>query len=152
MRLINSISLMPITHKVIPVSDAAATQVMSSSAKTILSGADTNGTFFLSEVCDVPGGGVPPHMHTKEDETFHILEGEVEFLMNGETLVSKPGTVVFAPRGSVHAFKPLTPIRMMVYISPAGLEKMFAELSRVGPTDPPARITEICGRYGISFV
>jgi uncharacterized cupin superfamily protein len=27
-----------------------------------------------------PDGGPPPHIHRNEDETFYVLEGEVEFL------------------------------------------------------------------------
>jgi uncharacterized cupin superfamily protein len=31
-----------------------------------------------------PGGGPPPHVHEREDEWFHVLEGEVEFFSGGQ--------------------------------------------------------------------
>ena len=41
-------------------------------------GRDTNGTISTIESYDPPGGGPPPHIHHREDETFQILEGEFE--------------------------------------------------------------------------
>ena len=52
-------------------------------------GRDTNGVVSAVESHDVPGGGPPPHIHSREDETFQILEGEYEFKVNGETLVAE---------------------------------------------------------------
>lgn len=47
----------------------------------------------------MPGGGALPHTHSREDETFQVLEGEYEVTVVGMTLHAKPGTTLFAPRG-----------------------------------------------------
>jgi mannose-6-phosphate isomerase-like protein (cupin superfamily) len=46
---------------------------------------DTAGSIGLVEVLDRPGEGPPPHVHGREDETFHILEGEYGFTCGGES-------------------------------------------------------------------
>jgi hypothetical protein len=52
-----------------------------------------------------PGGGPPPHIHTREKETFYVLEGNVEFLLGEQTVVAGPGDFVNVPRGTVHRFQ-----------------------------------------------
>jgi mannose-6-phosphate isomerase-like protein (cupin superfamily) len=72
---------------------------------TMLSSADCGEQFFVFHSETQPGGGPPPHVHTREDEVFLILEGEFEFLV-GDTIVSAgPGDTVFGPRDVPHTFK-----------------------------------------------
>jgi quercetin dioxygenase-like cupin family protein len=68
-------------------------------------GRDTNGTVSVVESHDVPGGGPPPHIHHREDETFQILEGDYEFMVGGKTVLAQPGTTLFAPRGIPHTYR-----------------------------------------------
>ena len=43
--------------------------------------------------------------------------------------------------------------RMLLFIAPCGIERMFDELAKLGPGPPDfAKITEICARYGVRFV
>ena len=62
-------------------------------------GSDTGGVVSAVESHDVPGGGPPPHIHHREDETFQILEGEYEWTVGGKTFVAQKGATIFAPRG-----------------------------------------------------
>ena len=62
-------------------------------------GRDTGGVVSVVESHDVPGGGPPPHIHHREDETFQILEGEYEWTVGGKTFIAKKGATIFAPRG-----------------------------------------------------
>jgi quercetin dioxygenase-like cupin family protein len=75
------------------------------------------------------GGGPPPHIHHREDETFQILEGEYEFTVAGQTFVAGKGATIFAPRGIPHTYRYLgqTPGRLMCVITPAGFEGFFEE-------------------------
>ena len=42
---------------------------------------------------EIPAGlGIPAHVHTREDEIFHITEGEIEFVIAGRRSVARPGT------------------------------------------------------------
>lgn len=126
-------------------------QVMASQVRYLLTGADTEGRLTMVEIRDVPGGGVPPHVHSREDEIFQVMEGEVEFLADGRTFVAGPGSVVFAPRGQVHSFTPRTPCRLIVSMTPAGIEDMFHALAALPPTAGPPDIVAVCARHGIEF-
>jgi quercetin dioxygenase-like cupin family protein len=50
-----------------------------------------------------PGGVAQPHDHPFE-ETYYILEGEVEALADGDTMVLRAGDVLWTGVGCVHAF------------------------------------------------
>lgn len=135
----------------IPAGEGHVEQVMASQVRYLLTGAETQGRLTMVEIRDVPGGGVPPHVHSREDEIFQVMEGEVEFMADGSTFVAGPGSVVFAPRGQVHSFSPRTPCRMVVSMTPAGIEDMFRALAALPPTAGPADIMAVCARQGIEF-
>jgi len=50
----------------------------------LATGEDTNGKYALWEAIVPPGGGPPPHVHSREEEGFYVLEGEITFTVNGE--------------------------------------------------------------------
>ena len=55
----------------------------------LATGEDTNGKYAIWEALVPPGGGPPPHVHSREEEGFYILEGEITFTVNGERLVAR---------------------------------------------------------------
>jgi len=120
-----------------------------------LEGKDTDGQYIHGEQYNPPGFTIPPHAHTQEDEVFHVIEGEVEFTVGGETKVLKTGDVCFAPKEVPHIYTVIgdKKARVVFSIYPAGLEGMFEELDAL-PAGPPdlEKVAEICGRYGVSFV
>jgi len=121
-----------------------------------LTGTDTDGQMMWLEDHNPPGAQIPPHVHTREDEVFRVLEGEVEFVIgNGDPLRLGPGDIAFAPRDIPHSWKVVsdTPARTIMTATPAGIEHMFAELGGLpeGPPDFP-KVAEICARYGITFI
>jgi quercetin dioxygenase-like cupin family protein len=65
---------------------------------------DTNGAFFLVEAMLAPGTEPPPHVHTREDELFYVLEGEFDVYVGKEAFKVKTGECVFLPRFRPHAF------------------------------------------------
>src|SRR3712207_6975936 len=87
-----------------------------------IGGQDTDGAFTLAEEVTPPQGGPPPHLHTREDETFHALERELEFVAGERTLSASAGSVFYAPRGVLHGFKNVgtTHSRMVVIITAWG--------------------------------
>lgn len=100
-----------------------------------------------------PGGGPPPHSHTNEDETFFVLEGEYEFLTDGQWLKAEPARAIQAMRGSVHTFRNVgaTPGKMLVFVTPSGMEKYLEEISSLSMPADLAKLLAISERYGISF-
>jgi quercetin dioxygenase-like cupin family protein len=104
----------------------------------------------------VPGGGPPPHIHHREDETFQILEGEYEWTVGGKTFIAEKGATIFAPRGIPHTYCYLgkTPGRLMCVITPAGFEGFFEEIGALSPPqqqDIP-RVMEIGKKYGLEIL
>jgi len=59
-----------------------------------LTSEDTGGAFSLFEGTIPPGGGPPPHVQHREDESFYVLEGEFEFLVGEDTIPAGAGSCV----------------------------------------------------------
>jgi len=49
--------------------------------------------------------GPPPHYHSKYHEVFVVLEGEMEFVVNGEQRLLQKGDAIDLPPKLVHTFK-----------------------------------------------
>jgi len=115
----------------------------------------------VKEVVVAPGQGVPPHTHTREDEYFCVLQGELTCQMHGFAgpVTLKAGDFLFLPRNVMHGFTNASgkEARMLVTVSPgAGTDQMFVDLEKACQkfTDPQQLMPEvmrICGSYGIMF-
>ncbi len=100
-----------------------------------------------------PGDGPPPHSHANEDETFTVLEGEFELLVEGQWVKLPVGEVAFAPRGGVHTFRNsgTTTGRILTFVSPGGFENYLEEIGPLSPATDMEKIIEISTRYGVTF-
>jgi mannose-6-phosphate isomerase-like protein (cupin superfamily) len=94
-----------------------------------VSGEQTDGRFCLIDMYVPPGGGPPPHRHDFE-ETFILLEGEMEATFRGEKSTVRAGDTVNIPANAPHQFHNTSakPVRMLCICSPAGQEKFFMEV------------------------
>jgi quercetin dioxygenase-like cupin family protein len=95
-----------------------------------------------------PGGGPPPHIHSREEESFYVLEGEITFQVGDDRFVAKAGTFANMPVGSLHSFRNDTDklARMIISVAPASLEKMFLKVGQpvaFGQQAPPPSKAEI---------
>ena len=118
-----------------------------------IDGADTGGAFAVVEHPFEIGALVRPHVHTREDEISIVLEGEIGFRSEDQTVVLKPGGYIIKPRNQVHAMwnAGSTPARMIEIIAPAGFEGFFrgyADLNDAGPPDPAA-VANLAAQYGL---
>ena len=95
----------------------------------LATGEETDGKYAMWEALVPPGGGPPPHIHSREEESFYILEGEITFTVGEEKIVATEGMFANMPVGSLHSFKNNTDkqARMIISVAPAGLERMFFE-------------------------
>src|SRR5438552_5750974 len=75
-----------------------------------------------------PGGGPPPHRHDFE-ETFVLLEGEIEAI-RGNKRVVRAGQTIKVPANTPHQFHNYSskPVRMLCICSPSGQEEFFKEV------------------------
>src|SRR5499425_578647 len=87
---------------------------------------DTNGAFCLVEATLAPGNEPPPHMHTREDELFYVLEGEFDVCVGKEAFKVVREECIFLPRFEPHAFVIRSPrLRLLTLFTPGGLEEVF---------------------------
>lgn len=130
----------------------------------LFSGAETGGQMCLTEVTIAPGIGPPPHVHTREDEQFFVLEGEVTFYVGDRRITAREGTAVFAPRNLPHRFcnEGTARARMLVMSTPGN----FDAFARDGGIEVPpgtresgrpddqaiARLIGACEPHGIRLL
>lgn len=120
----------------------------------------SRGEFALWEtLAPVGHAGPPPHRHLREDETFMVLEGELEVHVGDETHRAQAGSVVHVPRGAVHFFRNTSPepARFLVMVTPGGFERFFKEVGEEAldretaplPAGPPdvERLMAIAARH-----
>jgi quercetin dioxygenase-like cupin family protein len=120
---IESIFLKVKTYSVNP---SKTFRVFGEPVEILIPGEMTGGRSTTLTQVSPPGGGPPPHSHTNEDETFFVLEGEYEFLEDGEWRRGQPARAIQAMRGSVHTFRNVgtTPGKMLVFVAPSGMEQI----------------------------
>jgi quercetin dioxygenase-like cupin family protein len=110
-----------------------------------VSGDDTAGRFCVIDMHIPPGGGPPPHRHDFE-ETFILLEGEIEATFRGKKSVVRAGDTVNIPANAPHQFHNASskPTRLLCICSPAGQENFFREVGTpvATRTTPPPKLDE----------
>ncbi len=124
------------------------------------SGQETGGAIGFLEGTSPPGIGPPRHIHHACDEIFYILDGEFEFAFGEELVRATPGTVVFIPRGTVHAPKVVSekPGRVLVAFTPGGAERAFDEIAELASapggdgTPDPVKTQCVVLKYESEFV
>ena len=108
-----------------------------------VTGEDTNGRFCVIDMHIPPGGGPPPHRHDFE-ETFILLEGEMEATFRGQKSTVHAGETLNIPANAPHQFNNASPrpVRMLCICSPAGQEKFFTEVGVpvATRTTPPPKL------------
>lgn len=102
-----------------------------------------------------PGVGIPPHVHSNEDEIFRVIKGQVEIMVDGKTTILNEGDIAFAPKSVPHSWKVVgtEKAKMITSALPAGIEHLFQELAKL-PAGPPnfEKVTQICAKHGVNFI
>jgi quercetin dioxygenase-like cupin family protein len=120
-----------------------------------LTGADTRGAYSVFEYVIPPElGGPPTHIHSREDELFICVAGEVTVELDGVVHVFSAGSLLLMPRGVPHMFynAGTEEARVIAVVSPPGLERYYRDLSALpaGPRDM-AKIGKIMSAHGLSL-
>ena len=128
-----------------------------------LSGADTGGAYCLLDIGLAPGMTVPRHMHTREDEAYYVLSGELEVVVGDEVFILRAGDTLMAPRDIPHQLRSSGDVEnhYLIMFSPSGFEGFLkatavpAPDNAVAPTEPPAvavrNVHKLAANYGIQF-
>lgn len=114
----------------------------------------------------VPRNDSPPlHIHRTEDEVFHVLEGEITLLVDGETMGLGPGETLLAPRDVPHTYRVDSDTARLLVVTPSGDFESFVratarpaeELRLPTPSGPPSQeeqqaFAEVAARHGIDLI
>ncbi len=122
-------------------------------------GEETNEAFWALEGLADSHMAVPLHAHSREDEVWYVIEGEIKFFIGDESRIGAAGTVVYIPRGTPHTFQIVSDkARWFGFGTPAGLDGWFFETGEPAaaltlpppPTAPPdvAAIVASLQAYG----
>jgi quercetin dioxygenase-like cupin family protein len=155
----------PLMHETIlrQAGEGTTVGVVGDIYRFLATGEETNGAYALVDAIVPPGGGPPPHRHSREDEAFYVTEGEITFTIDGRQAIARAGTFASAPRGTLHSFRNNSQqtARMLIHVVPAGIEKMFLEIGVPLPpgatTGPPPdaasieKLIQIAPKYGIEL-
>lgn len=121
--------------------------------------AETGNTHFAFEATEPPGGGPPLHVHTREDEFFLVLEGEVSFFIDGRVTREGPGGSAFVPRGAAHCFRNCSDrmAKLLVLFTPGDIEGFFeygASADGLAPSDDVLieRLNQLAPPFGIEVL
>lgn len=133
----------------------------------LLKSSDTAGRYCLIDMHIPPGGGPPPHRHDFE-ETFVLLEGEMEAMFRGARTVVRAGETIHIPANAPHQFHNASDkaVRLLCICAPAGQEEFFAEVGvpvATRTTPPPpldeaaetafrAKAGALAGKYRTEFL
>lgn len=134
-------------------------------ATFLAEGKDTEGRYSVILMEERKGLEPPPHIHSQEDETFYVLEGEVSYFIEDQVIHATPGTYVYAPRGIQHTYALKTEeAKVLVSTYPAGFDKFVRELSVPVPEQlppipdgPPSaeeveKLIKIAAKHGIEII
>jgi mannose-6-phosphate isomerase-like protein (cupin superfamily) len=101
-------------------------------------GEETKGQFWAFEGLADRRMAVPLHVHSREDEYWYVLDGEILFVLDDRSFVGGAGTFVYIPRNMPHSFRVVSDqARWWGVGTPSGFEHFFFE------TGMPAQALEL---------
>ena len=110
-----------------------------------VAGKDTDDRFCVIDMHVPPGGGPPPHRHEFE-ETFILLDGEMQMTFRGNKSIVRAGDTINIPSNAPHQFHNASnhPVWMICICSPAGNDRFFLEVGVpvATRTTPPPKLDE----------
>jgi quercetin dioxygenase-like cupin family protein len=109
----------------------------------LVRGEQTSGSFSLIQI-EVQRGAEPPaHVHQREDESYYVLAGSIRYLVGDQEFIVQTGDYVYLPKGVTHQFQILSEsARLLMWISPAGLDQWFWENSAPAPDGKPLPVPQ----------
>jgi quercetin dioxygenase-like cupin family protein len=122
-----------------------------------LAGADTDNASAVVHFTVPKLSGPPLHRHSREDEWFYVLDGEITWEVDGQRFSGGAGTSAFAPRGTAHAFQNFhdETAHILVMVTPGGLDQFFEDVTDLnkGLSQPDiARLEQLMQSYGMELL
>ena len=109
---------------------------------------------FAFETLDPPGTFVPPHIHPDQDEYLYILEGRLDFMLNGADEFATPGDLVRLPMGKPHGIfnNSQQTAKTLLWVSPARrLYDLFWAIHNMREQNPED-VVKLAAEHNIHFL
>lgn len=113
--------------------DGKTISMVGDTYRILVGGEQTDGVYAAIDMLIPPKGGPGPHSHADIQESFYVIDGEIEVVTEAKTYTAQKGSFVNIPLGGlVHCFKNKTneTAHLLCMVLPAGMEKMFVELGK----------------------
>ena len=108
---------------------------------------------YVFEISTPPGFGIPPHVHSNEDEVMYVLDGDLEVMVGSKVYKAGPGDCMSLIRNTPHGYSNTgtSSSRVLVYVSPGqGFEEFFNQLRQFPPGPPDMdKLNSLCEKYGM---
>jgi quercetin dioxygenase-like cupin family protein len=127
--------------------------VMGLTFTTKIAAADINSDWVMHEIVGTAGQGAPLHTHPWE-ETFYVLEGEMEVHVGKRKTLALAGTLLHLPANVAHDFTICSSTVRLLEIIPTFAKSFYEEIGEKITTLPPNRdiLQTICDKHGVHFL
>jgi quercetin dioxygenase-like cupin family protein len=101
-----------------------------------------------------PDTFVPPHIHPTQDEYLYILEGRLDFWLDGEETSASPGDLVRLPMAKPHGIfnKSGQTAKCLFWVSPTGkLYDLFWGIHNMAEQKPEA-VVALSAQHEVEFL
>jgi quercetin dioxygenase-like cupin family protein len=117
---------------------------------------DTDGAVAIFRQNVPPMSGPPLHRHSRENEWFYVLDGQITMRVDGQQTILHAGDSAFAPRGTAHTYQNFgpAPARHLVVVTPGRFQRFFEELSLLNrglPAPDLVRVEQLMNAYGVEL-
>ncbi len=145
-------------HQILPAGEGRSFPFAGGTLTIKEDGSRTRGELTAVEIELPPASSPPPqHLHHKHEETWYVLEGQLDFTVGERTVRVGPGGWVLVPIGVPHTFHNASdlPARFLSTMTPGFYLQYFEELAvRITQLhargEPPSR--ETLGRLGAELM
>jgi mannose-6-phosphate isomerase-like protein (cupin superfamily) len=149
---------MPTSPIVLPAHEGrtpAPLNVVGETTLVKVSPADSDGGYALFHLIAPPMSGPPLHVHSREDECFYVLAGELVFELDGVCHTVQAGGTVAVQRGVPHRYQNFTTrdAELLIFTTPGGFCGFFEEISALTPPGglpSMAQLQSLDARYGLT--
>jgi quercetin dioxygenase-like cupin family protein len=146
----------------LPVDDGLSIWWMGDDRITFQATSEDTGGAYAFWIDEPPGHvGPPKHVHSREEEGFYVIEGEVKFWAGDVEAVLTKGDFIALPKGIPHSWvnTSVGDAKLITFTAPGGNEGFFLTLGGSGVGAPGPRATlplsEINARtrrFGVTYM
>ena len=101
------------------------------------------------------GTFVPPHIHPHQDEFIYMLQGRLDFVLEGKEAAAEPGDLVRLPLGRPHGIfnKTDADVKCLFWVTPSRrLYDLFWAIHDMGPNADPADLVAVSAKHEVDFL